>query len=122
MKNPNRKTQNGRAPAVWASNRAKSRRVTPKSFDHVQLQGNIIRLNRVPLEIPPDTAVGYLGRDSQGRAVILTSVDNVNKFPKSFMHRIQTVLPFWEPSGEQLILVHQTGRVYAVMHSEPTPY
>lgn len=74
-------------------------------------------LNRMPIEIPPDVAIVYLGRNNRGRAVLLGSANNINKLPKSLRAYGQVVFPFWEQSGEQLLLVRSDGSIYLVAHT-----
>lgn len=118
MKNP-RRSGHARAPLarrVTTADRPNAR-ATPRDYDHINIVGNLIRLNREPLEVPPETLRCYLGRDSRGRAVLLCPVNEANKVPKGFRHRVQFVMPFWEPNGEQLVLVHTNGKVYVVVDS-----
>lgn len=116
---PARKTQTRRAPAKLASNRARSRRVTPLSFAGWSADGNIIRLNRMPLAIPPDAAVGYLEIGLSSRLIFIGSVDNIKKLPKSFPFEAQAELPGCEQKSGQLCLVAPNGKIYLVVDSEP---
>lgn len=95
----------------------KRRRATPEDYDGITCLGQVIRLNKLPLEVPPDAAVVYLGRSSSGGVLVLGTVDNIKKLPKRLKASAQTVLPFWEQSCEQLCLVTSSGKIYAVAHS-----
>lgn len=89
----------------------------------VKLPCFVTRLNQLPDPLPPDVIKAYLGRESSsGRAVLLIPVNKLNSVPKSFRHRVQAVMPFWEPTCEPLLLLHPNGRCYLVDNSKPTGY
>lgn len=99
--------------------KAISRRAADMSARLLDSAGFVKRLNQLPLEIPPDVTVTYLGRDSSGRAVLLCPVNKLNNLPKHFRFRVQGVMPLWEPRGEQVVLVRSDGTCYAVIHNKP---
>lgn len=98
-----------------ASHRIRPRTVTPQDYDHISIRGNVIRLNRMPLEVPPGAVLCYLGRTSSGRPVILCPVDKLNSIPKAFAHRVQGVMTIDGQLWGQRLLITENGKVYAIM-------
>lgn len=93
----------------------RSRKLTRKSE---QLPVRTVKLNRMPLDVPEDVAKVVIGKGPQGLAVILGPVNELNKLPKGFKLRAQAVFDFWEPNGEQVVLVTKDGVVHLVLDSQ----
>lgn len=93
----------------------KPRAVTPERYAYAQIRGQVVRLNQMPMPLPPDAVLCYLGRESSGRAVILCPVNKLNSLPDSLSIRVQGLIPGCESNCELPVIVAPNGKIYVVI-------
>lgn len=98
------------------SKKTQSRALTAAAYGMRQVRH--VALNRMPIGLPADCALLYLGKGPHGVAVLLGPVKELNKLPKYFRLRTQAVFDWWAPNGEQPVLVTKDGVVHLVAHPE----
>ena len=69
------------------------------------------RLNRMPPVVDCSHYVRAEISSQRGKVILLVSVDNAGKIPKSLPYSVQYMLPGWEPNVNKSVLLGDNGRV-----------